>query len=375
MSLTSEIREFALDLGYSKVGIVPYDGFPEYERELASRGEKYEWFGDAVRSALARNNPRKPDSFAKSVIVLVWDFSKTKYPERLVGKVGRAYLGRGYLPPEHRINGVRIALFRSYLREKGLDCETDVCLPDRWIGALSGVTSFGKNTLAYADGIGSFIILKTVAVDKELDYDEIQPLTSKCPENCRLCLDACPTQALYEPFKLDPLRCIAANTFGRRTADGRIPIEIREKMGCIIHGCDICQQVCPRNQPRLKQDFPRDPFLEILAEDFTLTKLLHISDEFYQARVEPIMYNYIRELWLFQRNATVAIGNSGDRSYVPDLIMELDHPEPGMRSHVAWALGKLGGDEALQALERRLAVEEDAGVREELNLALERTPA
>lgn len=372
MSLTSEIREFALDLGYSKVGILPFREFDDFETELASRGDMYDWYGAGVRAALARNNTRDIKSFAKSIIVLVWDYSRTRFPESLLGRVGRTYLARCYLPPEHRINGARIALFRSYLRDRGCDCETDIWLPDRWVGALSGATTYGKNTLAYADGIGSFIILKSVVIDKELEYDEPQPLTTRCPENCRRCLDACPVAALYEPFKLDSKKCIAFNTFGRRTADGRIPLELREKMGCAIHGCDICQEVCPQNRARLRQEFPRDEFLETLAGGFSLAELLHLSDAFYRSRVEPIMYNYIREPWLFQRNATVAMGNSGDDGHVPDLIQEFNHPEPGMRSHVAWALGKLGGKKAKEALARRDAEETDPTVRQEIARALER---
>lgn len=375
MSLTQSIREFALDLGYSRVGIIPFGAFVSYERELASRGEPYGWFNRAMRAALANGNTRDPASFAKSVIMLVWDYSRTRFPESLVGKVGRVYQARCYLPPEHRVNGARIALFRAHLQSLGCDCETDICLPDRWIGAMAGVTDYGRNTVAYAGDAGSFIVLKSVVVDKELDYDapytENPEFESKCPEGCRRCLDACPTGALYEPYKLNPLRCIAFNTFGRATPNGHIPRELRDKFGQRIHGCDICQEVCPRNRSRLQADMPQDGFLERLAGDFSLRKLLHLTDEFYQTRVQPIMYNYIREPWIFQRNAAVAIGNGGDDGHVPDLAEELDHPEEAVRSHAAWALGKLGGPKAVEALERRKRMETSEVVRQELDWALE----
>lgn len=371
MSLTQRIREFALDLGFSRIGIIPYQKFEDYWAEVASRGNHYAWLDDTMRLRLANNNPRNPDTFAQSVICLVVDFSRTSYPESLVGKVGRAYQSRCYLPPEHRTNGARTALFRSYLRECGCDCESDVCLPDRWIGAMSGATTYGKNTLAYSEEGGSFIILKTVVVDRELEYDS-GGLETRCPEGCRRCLDACPTGALYQPFKMNPFRCISFNTFGRATPNGHIPVDIREKMGSVIHGCDICQQVCPQNQAGLRRTSPQDPFLEILAADFTLVKLLHLTDDFYQTRVNPIMYNYIRELWLFQRNAAVAIGNSGDDSLVPELIEELNHPQDAVRSHVAWALGKIGGAKAKRALENRKNLEASEVVRQELEWALGR---
>ncbi len=122
-------------------------------------------------------------------------------------------------------------------------------------------------------------------VDAELDYDE-PSIEVDCPPNCTMCIEACPTEALYEPLKMNPLRCIAFLTFHARDGAWKgvtsyIPHEVREEMGSWIHGCDICQEVCPRNKARLSAKLPPDEFLTKVAQDFELSRLLKMTDEFY----------------------------------------------------------------------------------------------
>jgi epoxyqueuosine reductase len=96
-----------------------------------------------------------------------------------------------------------------------------------------------------------------------------------------------------------------------------------------------------------------------------------MSQEHYEQKVWPLLY-YIRKenrkLW--QRNAAVALGNQGDPETVPVLISALGDPESLVRAHVAWALGKIGGKQAKAALERKKHLEEDEGVRREIEEAL-----
>jgi epoxyqueuosine reductase len=150
-----------------------------------------------------------------------------------------------------------------------------------------------------------------------------------------------------------------------------IPPEIREKMGSWIHGCDICQEVCPRNQPRLKAKLPRNEFLARVAEDFELTKLLNLSDEFFAKRVQPLMYNYIKKKKYFQRNAAIALGNTGDPAFIPDLAQAMQDAEGMVRGYAAWALGRIGGGQARQILETGLASESDEFAKKEIQAALE----
>jgi len=263
---------------------------------------------------------------------------------------------------------------RQFLESNGAEVASRLVVPERLSAARAGAVTYGKNTFAFADGIGSFILITAFVVDTELDCDE-PTIKVKCPSKCVACIEACPTGALYEPLKMNPRRCIAYNTF--MTQDGYpegitsyILPEIREKMDTWIHGCDVCQEVCPRNQKRLKARLPQNEFLTKMAQDFELTKLLNLSDEFYAKRVQPLMYNYIRDKKYFQRNAAIALGNMGESTFIPDLAQAMEDPEGLVRGYAAWALGRIGGSRARQILEASLARETDEFAKQEIQAAL-----
>jgi len=374
MSLSEDIKDFALDLGYSKVGITTAESFPDYIAELNSRHEMYGWYINGGFQPLSGANPRSVMRSAKSIIAVVLDISKESFPATLVHMIGRHYLSRGYLTPRQRINGARRQLMREFLERNGCQVAQRLYVPERLTASRAGIITYGKNTFAFAHDIGSFILITTFVVDAELDYDE-PTLEVKCPDKCTACIDACPTGAIYEPLKMDPRRCIAFNTF--TTQDNYVPgvssyIEpnIREKMGTWIHGCDICQEVCPRNQKRLKAKLPPNEYLGKIASDFKLSRLLNLSDDFYTKRVQPLMYNYIREKKYFQRNAAIALGNSGDPAFVPDLTQAMQDPEELVRGYAAWALGKIGGMQAMKVLESALQREASQFARKEIENAL-----
>jgi epoxyqueuosine reductase len=374
MTLSEDIRDFALDLGFSKVGIAETEPFAEYIAELKSRYQMYSWFIEGPRQLMKGADPRSLMPAAKSIVVVAHDFYKKSFPEELLGKIGRLYQARAYNAPPHRLNGARRQLLKEFLEKNGCKVLADPTIPARLSAARAGVATYGRNTFAFAEGIGSFIVISTFLVDKELDYDK-PTMEVKCPPKCTACIDACPTGALYEPLRMNPFRCIAFNTF--TTQDGRtggissyIPPEIREKMGSWIHGCDICQEVCPRNRKRLNANLPPDEYLVKIARDFDLIRLLKLSDEFFAKSVQPLMYNYISEKKYFQRNAAIAMGNTGDTTFVPALWQSMQEAEALVRSHAAWALGKIGGSQAKQILEVSLARETIESVKKEIVAAL-----
>lgn len=370
MSLSEDIKDFGLDLGYSKVGITTADGFPDYIAELNSRRDMYAWYIEGAFQPLTGADPKSVMPSAKSIIVVAYDAFKESFPEKLVGKIGRFYQSRCYLAPRHRINGARRQLMREFLEKSGCQVAQRLVVPERLSAARAGIVTYGKNTFAFAEGIGSFILVTAFIVDAELEYDE-PTLEVKCPPKCTACFDACPTGALYESLKMDPRRCIAFNTFMTQDdylvgVTSYIPPDIREKMGIWIHGCDICQEVCPRNRKKLKAKLPRNEFLTKVAQDFELAKLLNLSDEFYIERVQPLMYNYIRDKKYFQRNAAIALGNMGDPTFIPDLAQAMQDPEGLVRAYAAWALGKIGGSQVRQILEASLARETDEFAKREI---------
>jgi epoxyqueuosine reductase len=374
MGLSEEIKDFALDLGYSKVGIAEAEPFPEYIAELKSRYQMYSWFIEGPRQLMRGADPRSLMPEAKSIVVVAHDFYKTSFPEELLGRIGRLYQARAYGAPSHRLNGARRQLMKDFLEKNGCKVLADPVIPARLSAARAGVATYGRNTFAFAEGIGSFIVISTFLVDKELEYDR-STMEVKCPPKCTACIDACPTRAILEPLRMNPFRCIAFNTFTAQ--DGRtggissyIPPDIREKMGGWIHGCDICQEVCPRNQKKLKVTLPPDEYLTKIAKGFSLAKLLKLPDEFFIQTVQSLMYNYISEKKYFQRNAAIAMGNSGDSSFVPVLAESMQGAEGMVRGYVAWALGKIGGSQARRILEISLARETIESVKSEIKAAL-----
>jgi len=287
LSFSKDIKDFALDIGYHHVGITSADSFSDHIDEVHSRGEFYDFYVEDPRQFLKGAQPKDTMPSARSIISLVWDYSQKAFPESLLGKIGRIYQARCYNAPPHRINGARYQLMLDFLEKMGCEIGRGIFFPERRAAARAGITTFGKNNFAYAKKTGSFILLNAIVVDKELEYDT-PTYNIECPKECTACMDACPTGAIYESLKLDPRRCIAFNAWwtqdGRPRVTSYIPPEIREKMGTRVHGCDVCQEACPRNSAKLKARLPEDPFLLQLAEEFSLPKMLKMSDQFYEKR-------------------------------------------------------------------------------------------
>ena len=374
MSISNEIKNFALDIGYSRVGITTADDFSDHIEEVHSRGKIYDFYVEDTRNFLHGAQPMKSMPEAKSIISMVWDYSQKAFPKSLLGKIGRIYQARCYNAPYNRINGARYKLMLDFLEKMGCQIGRGIFIPERRAAARAGLTTFGKNNFAYAKKTGSFILLSTIVIDKELEYDS-PTLEVKCPKDCTACMDACPTGAIYQPLKLDPRRCIAFNAWwtqeGWPCVSSYIPPDIREKMGTRVHGCDVCQEACPRNSAKLKATLPEDPFLNNLAKDFSLSKMLIMPDQFYEKTVQPIMYNYINDKKYFQRNAAIAIGNTGLEDHVPILSQAMNDSEELVRGYAAWGLGRIGGTRARSALETCLKKENSKFVISEIRAVLD----
>ena len=366
--LTQKIKDKALSLGFAKVGITTADDFTEYADDLRNRTPAYDFLIHKRNGPLAGAYPRTAMPDAKSIVCVVFNYSDIDYPAKLTQSIGRTYLGRCYDPLPDTLNGARLSLFRDFLRDNGCKIGEGVQIPERMACARAGITTFGRNNFAYADGCGSFIILNSFLIDTELEYDS-PTVERRCPPNCHLCIDSCPTGALNEPGKLIPTRCLGFNHW---FATEFVPEDIRVASGSRIHGCDICQEACPRNRKPLRNAVRQDPFLELLAHEFDLEKVLLMDEAYYRRVIHPIMYNYIRNTQVFQRNAAIALGNSGEVSHVPALAKALDTCAPLVREYAAWALGRIGGEQAKNALLYSNTREQTERVTNAISMALSR---
>jgi len=363
VSLSDRIREYALSLGYDRVGFTTADEFPIYRKELTDRRHMYDWTPTLNAGLLRNAEPRSVSPEARSIIVAVYVYFKHSYPDEMVGKVGRYYQSLGGVP-QRPIHQARYRLLKEFLEQEGCTVVNGGA-PPRLASARAGTTTYGKNCFAFAGKMGSFLFISTLLVDKELDYDE-PTMKVECPEECTFCIEACPTGALYEPLRMNPRRCIAFNSYTASVPF--IPRELREGMGTWVFGCDACQEACPRNKARLKMKLTPDAYLEGLADELRLEKLIDMSDESFE-RVQPLL-NYVTDKSFFQRNAAVALGNTGDTDAVHLLERAMESPAAMVRGHSAWALGKIGGSKARQVLEARRTTEADEQVREEITAAL-----
>lgn len=355
--LTDRIKRQALELGFSEVGITTADDFDEYDELVRSRPDYALWTDpeSARNPNLSKGSfPKKIWPQAKSIISLIYAYGHTDFPDELTPYIGRAYLSRSYVPLSSNINGVRVNAFKDYLRTLGIGVYSDggrlddtnqmADLPDRQVARRAGTAHFGKNNFLRTASEGSFITAYSVMVDVELDYDEPDD-TNACPPDCHLCIDACPTGALAEPYRLHPMKCILMQNLSPFAP----PLELREGIGTHIHGCDECQTVCPHNRPVIKKACKRDALLEDIKDRFDLGRMVVLDEEYYNDVVRPIMFNYISpdNLTMFRKNAAIAIGNTEDPSYIPALEKALVIDDnPALQEAAMWALERLREVEA-----------------------------
>jgi epoxyqueuosine reductase len=232
-------------------------------------------------------------------------------------------------------------------------------LAEREIAWRAGLGWYGKNCNLLNRKLGSWFVLGEVLTDFYLEPD--QPLENGCG-NCDYCLQVCPAGALEQPYRLNAYHCVSYLT----QAPGFIPQHLRKAMGNQIYGCDLCQQVCPHNiqsGDNLSREFGS------FQSETDLEKLLALSNQEFRSTLGQTTAGWRGKKQL-QRNAIIALGNSGSQLAVPALIKALADLRPDIRGYAAWALGQIGGLQAKQALEMVLAKEPQQKVQAELTMAL-----
>ena len=364
------VRERALDLGFDLVGFGPAQPFDQ-ERELIlgdlaqGRLDGMAWITpDRVRLSC---DPEALLPGARSFVGLgmAYGAGRDSPPigDRPRGRVARYARGRDY----HDVIRPRLRSLADAIIELGgpqTRCRVFVDtgpLVDRAAAVRAGLGFIGKNTCLLTGRHGSYVLLSAILTTAELLPD---PLITRDCGSCRACLDACPTQAITAPGQLDATRCISYLTIEHR---GPIPAELRPKMGDWVFGCDVCQEVCPWNQarPGAKEKMLAAP-TDGTGDSLDLIELLALDDAGFRARFRGTPLTRPKRRGLL-RNAAVALGNQRDPRAVPALLGALSDPEPIVRGHAAWALGRLDLQASTrEGLERALTRETDEDVRREI---------
>ena len=209
---------------------------------------------------------------------------------------------------------------------------------ERDLARRAGLGWFGKNTNLVNPHIGSFFFIGVLLLDLELEPDA--PFEADRCGSCTRCLDACPTDAFVEPRVLDATKCISYLTI---EAKGAIPPEQREKIGGLIYGCDICQDVCPWNV-RFSQELREPAFRqrEVLDGDAraVATRILAMDDEAFRREFKGSAMKRAKRRGL-ARNAATVLGNVGTSDDVDALVHALDDPEALVAEHATWALEQI----------------------------------
>jgi len=364
-----EIIEKAHECGFEDAGVTTAEPFDSQRALLEGMREEYGWAIQSGLDLIAGTDPKTVLPGAKSIIVLVEAYFREAFPPSL-----ERHFGRCYLDDDRMIGnrlGKRVKAFRSFLRDNGVDSKVPFHLSHRQAAARAGLGTFGKNCLFYSRKVaagGSWVLPIALVVDQVFAPDE-PTLEIGCPDWCRdACLAACPTGALKGPRKLDPRRCISYLTYfgGEMT-----PRELWEPMGLCVYGCDRCQNVCPRNAPWLARELRMNEKAAGMAGDFRLEKLLRMDKAWFMEKIWPHMfYMSDADLWRWKTNVARVMGNTRDEAYIPHLTEAFRREgDERVKVMIAWALGRIGGPVAGQALAAFLP--ESTGLaREEIIVAL-----
>jgi epoxyqueuosine reductase len=331
--LTEQIKHQAHALGFDLVGIAPV----QESSELAFFDRWLEEGYAGEMHYLLRSRTRRRDLCqvlpgAQSVVVCGLNYD-TEYPYSTTQQeTSRGWVARyAWSTDYHQVLHDKLTRLQAYITAL-VPLDTGPVV-ERVHAKYAGLGWFGKNTCLLNTQLGSWLFLGELILTIPLDYD--RPTPDHCG-TCTRCLDACPTDAFLEPYVLDARRCISYLTIELK---GAIPEALRPYMGQHIFGCDICQDVCPWNR---KRHFTSEPGLQPRSEQIhpLLADLAQLTPAAFKQRYRGTALERTRRRGLL-RNVCVAMGNSGNREFIPLLETLLDDAEALVREHAAWALARL----------------------------------
>jgi len=367
------IREAAGRLGFDLCGIASA-ALPEEDRR-----QYLQWVGNGFHGEMKymerceREDVRRLLPGARSVISvgLVYNAPQPLSvdcddPER--GWIARYGWGEDY----HGVLEERLQRLLDEVRDiAGVEFDARIYVDtgpvlERALAQAAGLGWIAKNTCLIHPKAGSWFLLGEILTTLDLEADHTQ--LDLCG-SCARCIEACPTDAIVEPYVLDATKCISYFTIELK---GSIPEQFRAGMGRHVFGCDICQDVCPWNrkapltelaafQPRplgtnqeghrateatekqRASDSECSPATTDFASAFNppLEVLANMTEEEFREafRGSPVKRAKYRGML---RNVAVAMGNSGLKKFRPTLEKLAQHPDPVVQEHAIWGLERLG---------------------------------
>lgn len=206
-------------------------------------------------------------------------------------------------------------------------------LLERDLARRAGLGFVGKHTNLISRSLGNWFFLAEIITTVPLEPDA--PERNRCG-TCTRCLEACPTNAITEPFRVDARLCISYLTIELK---GSIPLELRPKIGNRIYGCDDCLAACPWNRFAREGAMMR-PFMRGDLTAPALVELLSLDGPAFKERFAgtPMLRTKRRGVL---RNVCVALGNVGGDDALPALEKAACDSEPLIREHATWAIDQI----------------------------------
>lgn len=369
-NLKQEVIEYSREIGIDKIGFASADVFSTLKERLKIQASLGYQSGFEKGSIEERTEPERLLPEAKSIISIAMAYpSRMKNAPRGTRKERRGIFCRASWGKDyHHILRERLEKLSQFLKDKNPDVLTRVMvdtgeLSDRAVAERAGIGFSGKNCSIITPEFGSYVYLGEMITN--IPFPPDQPVEDSCGD-CHICVDACPTGALVQGGQLNARRCIA---FLTQTKDF-LPDEFRGKIGNRLYGCDTCQQVCPKNKGK---DVHLHPEMEPEPENVKpkLIPLLKLSNREFRERFGSMSGSW-RGKKPIQRNAILALAHYKDESAVNDLIaMMNEDPRPVIRGTAAWALGKIGGNKAEEAIKEAMQKETDMQVIQEMKKGLD----
>lgn len=354
VQLAEAVKSAAFEAGFDLAGIASLqpEDFPELNTftEWIDAGHlgEMKYMGRRTESGeLQRSSAKNAAPWARSIIVCAINYNagkpySTELSDPRKGWISRYAWGEcdyhNALMP--RLRRVEQAI-RDVAAQDQIGIETRAYVDtgpvvERVYARHAGIGWIGKNTCIIDQKLGSWLFLGVILTSLELPPDI--PAADRCG-SCTRCIDACPTGALIAPGKLDARRCIAYLTIEKR---GEIPEALRGAIGHHVFGCDICQDVCPWNNKN--GNAPATSAAEFQPRENLFHPDLHwlagMDIETYRDtfRGSPVKRGKFAGL---KRNVAVAMGNSGNKEFIPSLEKLAADPDPVVAEHARWALDKL----------------------------------
>jgi epoxyqueuosine reductase len=323
----ADLQRIADELGLDAVGATPAVAYERTERDIRDRRARG-LFADMKFTMAQPERSCHPEALldgARTVVSAALCYYAPE-PERLEGqgRLPRYTWDDGYTTLREKLDELGRRLGGAY--RVLVDANQHV---DREAAARSGIGFYGKNTLLITRRHGSWVVLGTLVTDAELE--PTPPLDTDCGD-CRLCIDACPTDALAEAGVLDAAKCLSYWT----QAPAAIPAAYREALGAQVYGCDICQDVCPWNRGVEKRRRDADAG----EAHVSLLDWLRADAADLRARYDRL-YVPRNDGRFLQRNALVAAGNVGGEPERAVVEAYARSDDPLLAEHAQWALERI----------------------------------